>query len=393
MTHAINDKLGPLHNSHLTALRRCQKRFHYSFVEGIQSKVPGLPLARGIWIHYMLEAQFLRWGLDEGTLLETPESMQVDGVTGEVVITVDNQGNPCLVTWSQRIYPLSAKGMLDLLTEQVWARLFPEEHEKYTEDGATLPEACEKILTEYFYYWRGEPKPKVLLVESSWTREYKGVAFEGRLDYVIERTLHNGQKLLVVGDWKSTKRQPGPLYKFMESQLNLYPWGITPKLLELGIPEQAIKSMAVEFDYLNTKLPTKPQQNKDGTLSKRKINTTYLTLANALKEYGLTVDKQFIEDYLERNELVFFDRKPLPRNQAVVTRLLDENVESATLALQVIEGSTPVRSVTQTCSYDCDFQELCMGELYGMDMKYLRNTKFEARTNSKHAGTVDMNGD
>jgi hypothetical protein len=388
MTH-VNELIGPVHNSHLTAIRRCKNKFKYAYIEGIQPRMPALPLARGIWIHYCLEAQFTRWGLEDGTLLIPHGIIQVDGV-GAVVI--DPSSMEMLVPDEEAEegiaeYPLSASGMLQLLTEQVWSHLFPEEHEKYTEDNHTLPEAVERILTEYFYFYREQFTNrtfKILLVEVAWKRAYKGQEFEGRADYVIQ--MDSG--LIVCGDWKSTKREPHAEYKFMESQLHLYPWGIAPMLEELGVDREHIEMMAVEFDYLSTKLPTTPSQNKDGSISKRKINTTYLTLGNALREYGLKWSEEQIEEFLARNEKEFFIRKRLPRGRKVIRTLLDENLSDSEDIVRLVEGGVASRTVTHNCSWDCDFMELCKGELYGQNMSKVRKTQYEPRTNS-HAGVVE----
>ena len=378
--------LGPLHNSHFTAIRRCKQKFKYAFVEGIQPKQPALPLARGIWIHYMEQAQFLKWGIEDKSLLEVPDTINVDGV-GEVTVAAYAPAKPSLIV-GDTTYPLSAKGMLQLLTEQVWSRLFDEEKEKYTEDGHTLPEACERILTEYFYYWRSyftDRDFKVLLVEAAWSREYEGTVREGRIDYVLE----NKRGQIVVGDWKSTKKQPHPEYKFMESQLHLYAWGIVPLLEELKVDKKKLKNIVVEFDYLSTKLPTIPSRNQDGSVSKRKINTTRLTLINFLNENKLKWSDEQVEEYLDRTERVFFERKLLPRNQKVTETLLNQDLADTKDILSVVTSpETASRTVTLNCDWDCDFIELCKNELYGNDVRHIRNSQFEARSNS-HAGVVE----
>lgn len=389
MGQTVNDIIGPVHNSHLLAYRQCKQKFKYAFIEGIQPKTPSLPLARGIWLHYCLEAQFLRWGIQDGTLLQVPESTHVDGI-GDVVIDAEKllMGIQVNEEYDFVTYQLSAAGMLTLLIEQVWSNLFTAEHEKYTEDGSTLPEATRIILEEYFYYHRekyNDRKFKILLVEVEWKRAHKYIEFEGRSDYVIED--ERGQ--IVCGDWKSTKSEPHPEYKFMESQLNLYPWGIAPMLVELGVDSKRVENMRVEFDYLSTKLPTVPSKNQDGTISKRKINTTYLTLTKALKEHKLKWTEEQVEDYLANNSREFFSVHPLPRSKRVIKKLLDENVLDSEDMLPLLQDpSRSTRTVTQQCNFRCDFMDLCKGELYDQNVSTLRKTKYEKRKNT-HAGVVD----
>ena len=393
MGSKANELVGPVHNTHLTTIRRCSKKFDYAFIQGIQPITPSLPLARGIWLHYCLQAQFLRWGIQDKTLLFTPEDIHVDGL-GKLAIDAKNLRMVGFEDDNEPIfYDLSAAGMLKLLTEGIWEQLFPQEHEKYTEDGATLPEATRKILEEYFYYWKDKYTDRdfeILLVEHTWQREHKGVEFEGTLDYVIR---HKSSGRIICGDWKSTKSEPDPEYKFMESQLNLYAWGIAPLLVELGVDRKAVENIAVEFDYLSTKLPTKPQQNQDGSLSKRKINTTYLTLTRALKEYGLKWSKEQVEEFLANNSREFFSCKPFPRSKRVVKTLLDENVADSELIVRATDTpKTITRTRTKNCKFDCDFLSLCKGELYGHNVSHIRKTEFEPRQNT-HAGVVEKDNE
>lgn len=382
------EKLGPIHNTHLNTIRHCERKFKYSFIDGIQIKQPSLPLARGSWLHYCLGAQFLRWGIEDKTLLDIPDSMHVDDL-GNILIDPKKLKLVILIEDEDtRFYDLSASGMLDLLIDEIYSRLFDAEKEKYVEEGVELPVAVEKILTEYFYNYRDKFKksnrPEILLVEHSWSREYKGVPFEGRLDYLIR-----DGNLLVCGDWKSTASTPHAEFKFMESQLHLYPWGLAPYLLEQGLEKKYVDNMAIEFDYLITKLPTVPSQNQDGTISKRKINTTYLTLVSALKDYEMKWSKERIERYLEDNGMDFFENKRLPRNKKVTQTILDEALLSAEVMDTLIQHpDRAIRSVDRSCSFKCEFLDLCKGELYGQNVSPLLKKNYEKRVTTHHAGAV-----
>ena len=130
--------LGPIHNSQIRAARRCLKQYKYNYVERIEPKRQKLPLARGIWIHYCLQAERIVQGLEKQSLLQIPETIEVDGV-GKVEI-IEEGGYYFL---SHRMSddsgtirePLGWRGMLRLLTGQLWTRLFDEEKEDYTEGG------------------------------------------------------------------------------------------------------------------------------------------------------------------------------------------------------------------------------------------------------------------
>lgn len=386
MSETINDIIGPVHNSHLSALKLCEQKFDYSFTQQIEAKRPSLPLSRGIWLHYMLGAQHLLWGWQAGTLLDgLPESFHIDEI-GEVPI-VDADGVPVLeVVFPDRkegpfTYPLSARGMLNLLKQHVWSRIFPKERDRYTDtDGVELPEACERILREYFYHYNKWPLPpdaKILGVEVDWQREHHDVMFEGRVDLV-----YTTGNLIVVRDWKSTSSTPDNEFKFMESQLNLYPWGLVPWLMKHGIDAKRATHSAVEFDYLITKIPTEPKINLDGTVSKRKIATTELTVKDFVKREGLKWKKSDVQHYMDNytTGANFFEQRLVPRNQRVIHRLLDENVVATHRMLPLLNAErVAVRSVGRHCTFMCDFLPLCKGELYGDDVRYMRKKHYQPR--------------
>lgn len=397
MPHPVNDLVGPVHNSHLGTIKLCEQKFEYSFVQQIEAKRPSLPLSRGIWLHYMQEAQHLKWGWDADSLLEgLPEFIRIDEV-GECPIIYDEHDKSSIFLVVPEIkedtdngiagrdevtYPLSARGMLDLLTEQVWSKLLPGEEERYSEGGYTLPEACRKILREYFYHYKNWPLPEdavILGVEVEWKREHNGVEFEGKIDLVYYIP---SLGLVVLRDWKTTKSPPDNEFKFMETQLNLYPWGLVPWLMEHGFEAKAATHSAVEFDYLLTKIPTVPKINKDGTVSVRKIATTKRTVIDMVKEedlkWGMKDVEHFMANYSTGTE--FFEQRMVPRNQKVIHRLLEENVETAKLMVPLLEAERkPIRHVGRHCTFMCDFLPLCKGELYGDDVRYMRKKHYQPR--------------
>lgn len=400
MAHPVNELIGPVHNSHLSAIKQCEQKFDYSFNQQIEAKHPSLPLSRGIWLHYMLEAQHLRWGWEADTLLGgLPEFLKFDDI-GECPIIYDEHDKSStfvvvpelkedrdkgIAARKEAVYPLSAKGVLDLLTEQVWSRLLPGEHDRYTEDDHTLPEACRRLLREYFYHYNKWPLPegaKILGVEVNWQREHNGVEFEGKADLVYET---NG--LVVVRDWKTTKSAPDNEFKFMDSQLNLYPWGLTPWLMEQGYDVKKATHSAVEYDYIMTKLPTTPSLNKDGSVSKRKIATTRLTVMDFVKREGLMWKTQHLDHYLDNytTGTQFFEQRLVPRNQRVIHRLLEENIATAERMLPILKSErVAIRTVGKHCTFMCDFLPLCKGELYGDDVRYIRKTEYQPRNYLAH---------
>lgn len=365
--------LAPVHNSQINCARRCLRQYRYAYVERLEPKRVSLPLARGQWLHYGLAAEHIRRGHEKGSLLTVP-ILEIDDVgmvypepeKGGITVPFDDDRQA-------HTYELSWQGMIELLTQEVWMRLFPEEQEDYFENGYYLPEASRKILRSYFHWWKKtleEEEP--LLVEQSWQRQHdSGYTFEGRIDLLLRDRKGN----LVLRDWKSTKSAPKSSWKLMESQLHIYPWGIDSILRQHSLGKIAY----IEFDYLLTKPPTKPKQNQDGSLSKAKIDTDALTYLEALKEYGIEITPEHKKKLKElKEDNTFFQRHPSPRSNKVTKQILDEALQTATVMKQIHErpDAGQVRTVRQSCDWDCSYQDLCQGELWGNDVSTIRKREY-----------------
>lgn len=428
-------RTGAVHYSELATVRRCPQKHKYAYVEGLRSKRGALNLKRGLWLHAMLQADALKRGLEHGSLLKVPETINVPGIdepviverSGELIRGHDRGTEFDLIAKVE----LSWKGMLELLEEHSDYALLPESviEERYTEGGQDLPTACRNIMRGYLWQYRDVlPKRRPLLVEVEWQRVLKDygpvdVDMEGRIDLVeIDE-----RGLVVLSDWKSTKSIPGQEFKLMESQRWIYLWGIEPILREHGIEVQALA-----LDYLVTSTPTKPTQNQpkkppktkskckncDGTgdidtggdpgyetktcpacegtgkrinmptpnelkgeLSTRAIKTTPLVYFEALREYGLEMTdhhRQVINE-LERDN-AFFKRFVMPVNQKVLVTVLTETAQAAETAERFRRApGLAYRNVDRSCTYACDFIDLCSAELYGNDADTVRARDFEKK--------------
>lgn len=433
----------PMHYSELAAMRRCPQKHQYAYVEGLQSKHEALNLKRGVWLHAMLQADALKRGLNARSLIDIPETIDVQGVTNDVVQielhpdTENVQGGHQLVVTEGGEYAdgfdLSWKGMLEILEHYSDYAAFPEHviEERYTEGGQALPEACRNIMRGYLWQWREVlPQRKPLLVEVEWTRTLEGdhapVVMQGRADLV--EIDEKGVPTIV--DWKTTKSIPGQEFKLMESQRWIYAWGLEPILERRGI-----KIRALAFDYLVTSTPTVPKQNQPkkepkrktkcpdcegtgdapappeedadgdfvmscpecegegkrmvyptpnelkGELSKAQIRTTPLVYFERLKELGLEITEYHREKLAELEESNdFYARFPLPLNKKVLATILAETGAAAQQAEHFRRGDLlPYRNVDRSCDFMCDFQPLCMAELYGQDAQGIRDRDYELK--------------
>jgi hypothetical protein len=393
-------RTGPIHYSELNAVRRCPQKHYYAYVEGLQSKAQALNLKRGLWLHSMLQADALRRGLEHGSLLEVPETIDVPGLDEPVTLNPDLTSLEGLVT-SEAAVPLSWRGMLELLTEHSDYALMPDDviEERYTQGGQDLPTACRNIMRGYLWQYRDVlPQRRPLLVEASWARTLTGdhpdVEMEGRADLVeIDE-----RGLVALVDWKSTKSLPGQEFKLMESQRYIYLWGLEERLAEHGLKVQVLA-----YDYLVTSTPTVPRQNQPkkpkqptkanpdpeqptpnelkGELSAAKIKTTPLVYFETLKELGLELTdhhRAVINELEADNE--FYKRFTMPVNIKALRTVLQETGSAAGIAQHFrTNPAARYRNVDRSCTFMCDFLPLCTAELHGQDAETIKARDYELR--------------
>ena len=303
-------------NSLAKSYLRCQRQYDYKYHRLLTPKTHGLPLYRGNWLHELLEARYK---------------------TGD---------------WQKRHKELTQ----DFLT------LFEEERELYGDQ----PTICGKIMESYDYRWnKDEEYWTILEVEKEYEIELPGSnhTFVFKIDLLME-----DEYGIWLVEHKSHKTIPDDTYRFIDIQTARYIWA----LKELGIP-----IIGVMWNYLRTKEPTKPHMNKNGKVSRAKLDTDLFTYVSTLQENG--IDLREYKDVilaLKKNN-TFFRRVPMPKPDIIAETLIEELV---TTADQIERGDPPVRTIDRSCTYMCSFTDLCVTELYGGDTSLMLKTKYRKAT-------------
>ena len=125
------------------------------------------------------------------------------------------------------------------------------------------------------------------------------------------------------------------------------------------------------WDYIRTKPPTHPQILKDGTISKRKIDTLPNVVRDVLKKkFGRTDAYKTLVDMATANMSTYFQRVYTP----IKTRLIDQVWSDFLSTAREMRDSNltdpPVRTIGRHCSW-CQFEPLCRASLTGGDEEYL----------------------
>lgn len=323
--------------SSVKKFRRCKRSYYYGVVEGLEIRRPDIKLKRGSWFHELMEVKYS--GAD----------------------------------WRKAHRRLTKD----------FNNLFLEERESYGD----LPDQVERMMNGYELHWRDDEENwEILHNEETFQVEFSGGDFLNfKPDLIIRDHAIKGAPLFIV-DHKTTKSIPSADWRIEDLQSTIYYWA----LRELGME---IKGFI--YNYIRTKDPTVPSINKDGSISKRRIDTDYYTMAKFLLEYfeETSVNKLPVKWKTQLHTLRL-NNKFLKRSRYTPTpATLDRTIAEFSYTAQEMEiwsqmGEEQeldpwVRTMVPSCDWDCEFHDLCMVELLGGDGKFMRRQKYQPSTYTK----------
>lgn len=334
--------------------QRCLRKLENRYVHRIYPRVKGVKLERGTWVHELL-AEFYR----------SYRAMQESHGYLRVEELVD-----------------AAQDCHAQMLQTKWNPLWDEEKEAF---GSDFPDTCWAIFERYVEHWKTTDTHnirKILFVERSIKVKvpWLPVPFDFKCDLVYVDRLG----IVWIMDHKVVGTIPDEDDRMLDTQGARYILGFTELLKQKGI--QA-KGVGVIYDYIRDRLPAEPKVNKDGSLSKAKIDTDYVTYKAAIEKHGLNPD-----DYkdtlnkISREQRPYFDRWPVPKSPQ---RLERERVNMAALAALTLpeKGYYPM-SLEKSCNWGCEYKELCMIQLEGGDISQALQDRFEVKASGDDAGAA-----
>jgi hypothetical protein len=295
-----------LSNSKIKTWRRCPKQYDYKYVQGLRPKRKGLALERGTWIHELLQYHY-------------------DGED-----------------WKARHKEL---------TDDFY-KLFEEEREHLGD----LPSECKSIMQGYLFNYRREDSG--LIVVDTELDEIitlpNGLEFNFIIDLIVEEP--DG---LWLWDHKTVKNFMDPDFMLVDAQLARYFWaaeymGYTPL-------------RGVLFNEIRTKPPTIPPLLQSGGLTRRtNLDTDVRTYYQAIRRAGLDpVDYGEILRRLAKQGDRFYRRTRLPKDKALTAQLMSEMTMTANEIITAERKGHFPRSPDKSCTWGCDYMDLCVTELFG----------------------------
>ena len=320
--------------SKLKTWKTCQQKWSYKYVQNLRPKAKSRPLTLGGLVHKCLEAHDM----------------------GE--------------DWVQIIR--------DYNTNE-YSKLFLEEKAELGD----IPQDTLRLCRAYFNNYSEIDKHfEVLACEVGFIIRVPGsnVVIEGIIDKVA-RNKTTG-KVWGIEHKTAKKGIPTETYRATDIQTTVYEWALAVMAPELGFEPKDLGG--IMFDYLKTKPLSIPKLLKNGTMSKAKIDTDKWTYIEALKKAGL--DPADYADFIATLDTEkLFRRIPLAKSKTMVKLIMTDFLNGVN---QMVEYSDkPTRNLAWTCDVPkCEFRQLCMAELQGLDTKGIIEMSFEKREEEDNDG-------
>jgi PD-(D/E)XK nuclease superfamily protein len=297
-------------------LVRCEQMFSYRYDEKLKPRIKSKGLYMGDYIHQLLEAFRL------------------------------HLKDPKLPDW---------KTTFKRVKKEMWDKLFDEEKEMYEENGFT-PQLAYDLFEHYEDHWETQHKKwKIVQVEKSYEIPTRfGFPIRFKADCIVQEG-----KWTILVENKNKKSLPESDERILNPQPHSY-------CFLLG--KSGIKIDRILFDYICTTPVTSPQVLKNGSLSKRKINTDQRTYLKAMKEAGIKPKgdevigvQNYISGLPETLSLLRVSNIPNPKIGLLFIR---DWVDRARRAQTITH---PTRNWQRDCKWDCDYMALCQIDMLGKD--------------------------
>ena len=298
--------------SKVNTWRTCHKKYDYRYNQKLRKKRTKRPLVFGSIVHSMLEAH-------------------IDG-----------------------------KDMFETLAhyEKENKQLFINESLEY----GNLVEDIRLIMTDYLEHYKDDPITYLKMNGQKSEFEFEIEIYPGILMNGVIDGLARYRGLRAVVDHKSFKRMPNEDARWRNLQGSVY-----IRTIDM-LGWKPVDGML--WNYLHSRPPSKIDTLKDGSISRKKVNTLPIVLKEKIHELGLRrIDHRDMIKSLEINRQNYFLRRFTPVSKNVVDMVFGDFIESAKQIAEFGDRFN-ARNIGNHCSW-CDYEGLCRAALTGGDEEFL----------------------
>jgi len=312
-------------HSKIKLARRCLKAYEYRYLQKLQKRVKSRPLIVGTLVHSCLEMYFR-----------------------------DGHYLPAITEWKKGEF----------------SKMFVEEQALHAD---VIPLA-KQLIRGYIKNWEHTGLTMVWVEKDFRVEISPGIFLVGKID----GKARENKRVTWLVEHKTCKKMPGEEVRIFDTQVLLY-----NAALHL-IGEEPTNG--VIWDYLRTKLPTRPKllAKGDALSVAQNIDTTREVYEREIRKHGFNVaGYQDILESLDSRRDQFYRQIKLPMNRGMGQTILDEVVLTAGL-MQALESmyhsgkNCMTRNLTRDCSW-CDYSTLCHAELRGEDTSFLMKHDYIVR--------------
>lgn len=324
-----------IHQSGLKTFRRCHRCWYYKYVEQLEKVKKGQALLRGTICHAMIEAK--------------------------------NNGQDPWVPYEEFIRENK--------------KIFIEEEEIY----GNMEEMICNIMEGYFKYYKNDNLKPIKIGEKFAEHKFSIlIAKDLKLEGIIDEIAKDQNDRIWLVDHKTHKNIPSGDSAYYNIQSALYAFAMR-ELDEFPNPD------GVCWNYIRWKDQAKPELLKNGTMSKKKIDTTWNVYEKALLENNLDPkDYQDVKEVLQNKESEFYVRQYLPLNDTIIRSVYEDAVTTALQIKGYIDKPKEDfdRNLTRDCSW-CEFYPLCQAELRGLDSEFMRKVDYKKKGEEENEESED----
>jgi hypothetical protein len=311
-------------HSMLTTFRRCPRQAMYKFHDEIRPKKVQRPLKMGAWFHELLEYYYK--GLD----------------------------------W---------RAQHEVIRNR-------EENQFFDEELGDVPNAVLRLMKSYLWHYQLEAKYgfKVLEVEKLYQTEWPdGTLYQCMVDLLVE-----WQGGLWLWDHKLRSQLPNHMQRLLDSQSLLYLWCAR---------RNGIRVKGFIWNYIRMKPPGIPKVLKDGTLSKRKIETDYPHFSKAVRDAN--IDPEMYAETLRRLKSLywrpnkvqmspFFQRVEMEKDDDTIKRMALEmyHTKKRMARYNFDQRDSVERTIDRSCGFMCGYNKICSTELFGGNADQVRRLDY-----------------
>lgn len=328
--------------SALQAWQRCQQRYRYAYVDKLRPKAKDIAPKRGQILHEYLATYY-------ASLKES-----------NIPLRAHQLGQKAVMAHQAELAALASTSF------------FADEEKEAQDYLDVLPDVID--ITERYFHTRGEQdasRYEVVMVEEKLSfLLVAGITSTSIIDLVLRE---RATGLIWLVEHKSTRSVPDSGIRLRDMQTLLYAEALNHHGADID---------GVLWNYLRTKLPDKPHQNRDERFSKAiSIDTTWEVYQRAVVDAGQ--DPETYDDVRQRlagrETSVYF-----PRFEHVIVAdpdILLRDYANEAVAVRAARRSwelgvsKPTRTLARDCSF-CPYLRICEAELMGGDPQDVIDLRF-----------------